>query len=135
MNLTTILHPNPTTHPHDHATAETAAATQQLQARRRPLPAAKAANRGQAPVQTSIRHVRGRRGAGQPGHTRDRTGKKRPGGAGTNTRDTRAHTITRITGMECCFFPKVVLFFPIRIFLHSCASICIFVHFIVFLKH
>lgn len=33
------------------------------------------------------------------------------------------------------FFPKVVGFFPIRIPVHSCASVCIFVHFIVFLKH
>ena len=32
----------------------------------------------------------------------------------------------------CCFFPKVVLFFPIRIFVHSCASVCIPMHFIVF---
>ena len=32
------------------------------------------------------------------------------------------------------FFPKVVGFFPIRILVHSCASVCIFVHLIVFLK-
>ena len=36
------------------------------------------------------------------------------------------------TGVWCCFFPKVVLFFPIRIFVHSCASVCIPMHFIVF---
>ena len=35
-------------------------------------------------------------------------------------------------GMEWGFFPKVVGFFPIRIFVHSCASVCIPVHFIVF---
>ena len=38
-------------------------------------------------------------------------------------------------GVEWGFFPKVVGFFPIRIFVHSCASVCIFVHFIVFLEH
>ena len=37
--------------------------------------------------------------------------------------------------VEWVFFPKVVGFFPIRIFVHSCASVCIFVHFIVFLEH
>ena len=37
--------------------------------------------------------------------------------------------------VEWGFFPKVVGFFPIRIFVHSCASVCIFVHFIVFLEH
>jgi hypothetical protein len=38
-------------------------------------------------------------------------------------------------GMEWGFFPKVVGFFPIRILKHSCASVYIYVHCIVFLKH
>ena len=37
--------------------------------------------------------------------------------------------------MECCFFPKVVLFFPIRIHVHSYACVCIHMHFIVFCMH
>jgi hypothetical protein len=38
-------------------------------------------------------------------------------------------------GDECCFFPKVVLFFPIRIHVHSYACVCIHMHFIVFHMH
>jgi len=37
--------------------------------------------------------------------------------------------------VECCFFPKVVLFFPIRIHVHSYACVCIHMHFIVFSMH
>jgi hypothetical protein len=37
--------------------------------------------------------------------------------------------------VECCFFPKVVLFFPIRIHVHSYACVCIHMHFIVFCMH
>ena len=86
-NLTT--RPNPTTHPHDHATAETA-------------PDSTAAG----PEPTT---PRGRLRRGRPQQTRpclhplpERlpalestcTGKKTPGGAGTHTRDTHAHTRT-----------------------------------------
>ena len=39
------------------------------------------------------------------------------------------------TRVECCFFPKVVLFFPIRIHVHSYACVCIHMHFIVFCMH
>ena len=38
-------------------------------------------------------------------------------------------------GDECCFFPKVVLFFPIRIQVHSYACVCIHMHSIVFCMH
>ena len=42
---------------------------------------------------------------------------------------------TRPLRVECCFFPKVVLFFPIRIHVHSYACVCIHMHFIVFCMH
>ena len=37
--------------------------------------------------------------------------------------------------MECCFLTKVVLFFNIRIHVHSYACVCINMHFIVFRMH
>ena len=37
--------------------------------------------------------------------------------------------------MECCFLTKVVLFFNIRIHVHSYACVCIHMHFIVFRMH
>ena len=36
---------------------------------------------------------------------------------------------------ECCFLTKVVLFFNIRIHVHSYACVCIHMHFIVFCMH
>ena len=37
--------------------------------------------------------------------------------------------------VECCFLTKVVLFFNIRIHVHSYACVCIHMHFIVFRMH
>jgi len=37
--------------------------------------------------------------------------------------------------VECCFLTKVVLFFNIRIHVHSYACVCIHMHFIVFCMH
>ena len=50
-------------------------------------------------------------------------------------RPSAARVVGQLSGwVWCCFFPKVVLFLPKRILVHSCASLCIFVHFIVFIK-
>jgi hypothetical protein len=50
-----------------------------------------------------------------------------------------AMSLVEITAMglwdECCFLTKVVLFFNIRIHVHSYACVCIHMHFIVFCMH
>jgi hypothetical protein len=62
-----------------------------------------------------------------------------PAGVGRLTTASHPQTalLKRLSGPrdECCFFPKVVLFFPIRIHVHSYACECIHMHFIVFCMH
>ena len=55
-----------------------------------------------------------------------------PGGAGATHTVHGSHTHTGLTRVWCSFFPKAVYFVPIRILVLSCASVCIYVHFIVF---